>query len=118
MINGMRSTLPAAGAIVVLAALAACSGPPERLSIEDRTITVVNDSGEAWNGVEIWVNDHYRVTRGTIAAGERFIVPLETFVAGFGQRFDAAQHVSGIELTATDASGDPVRLTWGEGRRR
>ena len=116
MINGMRSALPAAAAIV---ALAACSGPPERLSIADRTVTVFNDSGEAWNGVEIWVNDHYRVTRGTIAAGERFIVPLETFVAGFGQRFDAAaQHVRGIEVTATDASGDPVRLTWGSRRRR
>ena len=111
----MRSTLPAAAAIL---ALAACSGPPERLSIEDRTITVYNDSGEAWNGVEIWVNDHYRVTRAAIASGERFIVPVETFTAGFGQRFDPAQAVGGIEVTATDASGDPVRLTWGTGRRR
>jgi hypothetical protein len=118
----MRSALPAAAALVALAVVvacsAACSGPPERLSIADRTITVYNDSGEAWNGVEIWVNDHYRVTRDSIATGERFIVPLETFVAGFGRRFDPAQHVGGIEVTATDASGDPVRLTWGNGRRQ
>lgn len=113
----MRSPLPAA-ALVALAALAACGAPPERLSLEDRTITVFNDSGEAWNGVEIWVNDHYRVTRDAIAAGERFVVPVETLVAGFGQRFDPTRPVSGIEVTATDASGDPVRLTWGEGRRR
>ncbi len=117
----MWSTLPAKAAAVLLAAVlassAACGGPPERLSIEDKRITVFNDSGEAWNGVEIWVNDHYRVTRSTIAGGERFIVPLETFVAGFGQRFDATQPVRGIEVNATDASGDPVRLTWGEERR-
>jgi hypothetical protein len=112
--NGMRSRLAA----LALATLAACAGPPERLSIADGTITLYNDSGEAWRDVEIWVNDHFRVTRGAIAPGERFAAPLETFVAAFGQRFDPAQHVSGIEVTATDASGDPVRLVWGRGRRR
>jgi hypothetical protein len=97
---------------------AACSTPPERLTIERRTITVFNDSNEAWKAIEIWVNDHYRVTRETIAPGERFAVPLESFVAGFGQRFRREQQVSGIEVTGTDASGDPVRLVWGSGRRR
>jgi hypothetical protein len=109
---------------VVLAAVtcgvltSACSSPPERLIIEGRTITVFNDSGETWKGVEIWVNDHYRVTRDTIEAGERFGVPLEMFVAGFGQRFPASQRVNGIEVTATDESGDPITLVWGSGRRR
>jgi hypothetical protein len=79
---------------------------------------VYNDSGEAWRGVEIWVNDHFRITRESIEPGERFVAPLETFTAGFGQRFDPAQHVSGIEVTATDAAGNPVRLVWGNGRRR
>ena len=97
---------------------AGCTTPPERLTLEGRAITVFNDSGEPWKGVEIWVNDHYRVTRDMIAAGERFVVPLESFVAGFGQRFTRNQHVSGIEVTATDGSGDPVRLVWGQGRRR
>jgi len=96
----------------------ACSTPPERLKIEGRTITVFNDSGDPWKGVEVWVNDHYRVTRDTIAPGERFVVPLEVFVAGFGQRFPRNQQVTGIEVTAHDASGDPVRLVWGAGRRR
>ena len=49
---------------------------------------------------------------------ELYAGPLETFVAGFGQRFDATQPVRGIEVNATDASGDAVRLTWGEERRR
>jgi hypothetical protein len=114
----MRSKTAIAVACAICATLSACSTPPERLTLEGRTITVFNDSGEAWKSVEIWVNDHYRVTREMIAADERFVVPLESFVAGFGQRFTRTQHVSGIEVTATDASGDPVRLVWGSGRRR
>ena len=116
----MRSKASIVAAACVMTALlaAACSTPPERLTIEGRTIRVFNDSGEAWKSVEIWVNDHYRVTRDTIVPGERFAVPLDTFVAGFGQRFRREQHVSGIEVTATDASGDAVRLVWGTGRRR
>ena len=105
-------------ALVSAALSGACSSPPERLSLEGRMITVFNDEREAWKGVEIWVNDHYRVTRDAIAPRVRYVVPLETFVAGFGQRFQRNQHVSGIEVTATDASGDPVRMTWGTGRRR
>lgn len=97
---------------------AACAAPPERLQLEDRAITVYNDSREEWRSVEIWVNDHYRVTRDAIAPGERFTAPLETFVAGFGQRFDPVRPVRGVEVTAVDRSGEPVRLVWGEGRRR
>jgi hypothetical protein len=114
----MRSTLVLALAAFAIAAAGACSTPPERLTLEGRTITVFNDSREAWKSVEIWVNDHYRVTRDTMAPNERFVVPLETFVAGFGQRFTGNQRVSGIEVTATDESGDPVRIVWGTGRRR
>ena len=105
-------------AVAITAFSAACSTPPERLALEGRTITLFNDSRETWKGVEIWVNDHYRVTRDAMAPNERFVVPLESFVAGFGQRFTRNQHVSGIEVTATDASGDAVRLVWGNGRRR
>jgi hypothetical protein len=111
----MRSKLVC---LVLLFAASACSPRPERLTLEGRRITLYNDSGEAWKAIEIWVNDHYRVTRDTIAAEERFVVPLESFVAGFGQRFARNQQVTGIEVTATDQSGDPVRLTWGNGRRR
>jgi hypothetical protein len=115
----MRSKLACTRVCVLTASLAAaCSTPPERLTLAGRTITIFNDSAEAWKAVEIWVNDHYRVTRDTIVPGERFAVPLESFVAGFGQRFRRDQHVTGIEVTATDASGQPVRLVWGTGRRR
>ena len=116
----MRSKIAIVPAACVMTAVlaAACSTPPERLTLEGRTITVFNDSGEAWKAVEIWINDHYRVRRDTIVPGERFAVPLDSFVAGFGQRFRREQHVTGIEVTATDASGDAVRLVWGAGRRK
>jgi len=65
------------------------------------------------------VNDHYRVTAATLAARGRLVVPLSSFVAGFGQRFDRARAaVHGVEVTAKTAGGEPVRLTWGRGRRR
>lgn len=111
----MRSKLMLAG---VLAIAGACSNPREQLTVEGRSVKVFNDSREAWNGVEIWVNDHYRVTRERIVPDEQFVVPLESFVAGFGQRFPRDQRVNGIEVTATDESGDLVRLVFGSGRRR
>jgi hypothetical protein len=104
--------------ILVLLAAAACAPRPERLTIEGRTITVYNDSGERWNAVEVWVNDHYRATRDTLAPGERFVMPVDRLQAGFGRRFGANERITGIEVQATDAGGDPVRLTWGNGRRR
>jgi hypothetical protein len=114
----MRSKRVVGLAALLAAGVAACSERPEQLDLEGRTITVFNDSGEAWNGVEVWVNDHYRVTRPTIAPGEKFTVQVESFVAGFGQRFPANQMVNGIEVTATDESGDPIKLVRGTGRRR
>jgi len=115
----MRSKLTVALAALAGAVLAgSCSTPPDRLTLDGRILTVFNDSGEAWKGVEIWVNNHYRVTREAIAANERFQVPLDSFAAGFGQRFPTNQAVAGIEVTATDESGDPVRLVYGSGRRR
>ena len=98
--------------------LLGCSTPPERLALEGRAVVVFNDSDGAWTHVEIWVNDHFRVTRESIAPGERFVAPLETFVAGFGQRFPRDRRVDGIEVTAAAADGDRVRLTWGQGRRQ
>jgi hypothetical protein len=110
----MRSKL----LLVVVLLAAACSPRPERLTIEGRTVTVYNDSGEAWKAVEVWVNDHYRASRDTIAAGERVDIPVDRLMAGFGRRFGADEQITGIEVQATDESGDPVRLTWGTGRRR
>jgi hypothetical protein len=109
-----------AGLLAVGALAAGCSSdPPHPVRVDGQTVIVENRSPEAWEHVEIWLNDHYRVTRSRMPAGERFDVPLNTFVAGFGQRFvPGRQVVKGIEVTATASSGQAVRLVWGDGRRR
>ena len=81
--------LRAAAALAALAVIAGCSTPPqEPLKLEGNVLTVDNRSPQDWNGVEIWLNTFYRVTTSSIPAGGRFQVPLDAFVAGFGQRFD------------------------------
>jgi hypothetical protein len=128
MYHGSVKTGPTTGIRLVLAGpllsaalmLQSCSGePPKAIIVDARAITVVNHSQESWENVEIWLNDHYRVTRPRMRAGERFGVPLNAFVAGFGQRFvPGRQVVRGVEVTATTAKGQAVRLVFGEGRRR
>ncbi len=106
------------GSLALLAATCSTDRPAD-IVLEGQTLTVVNHSAEAWDNVEIWLNDHYRVTRSRMAPGERFGVPLDTFVEGFGRRFSPGrQVVQGVEVSATSASGQAVRLVWGEGRRR
>ncbi|MCX6543048.1 MAG: hypothetical protein NTV05_01390 [Acidobacteria bacterium] len=82
-------------------------------------MTVQNSTAEEWLGVEVWLNYHYRVTRSSMPPGERFGIPLNVFVAGFGQRFDARrQVVQTIQVKAMTASGAPVDLMFGSGPRR
>ena len=97
--------------------LSACSSdPPPAITVTAQAITVENQSPEPWDNVEIWLNDHYRVTRSRMVAGERFGVPLNAFVAGFGQRFvPVRQVVKGIEVTAT--TGKRADRPAGVGRR-
>jgi hypothetical protein len=92
---------------------------PLLVSSAERRITVTNTSDEEWRDIEVWVNHHYRAVAASLGPKGRMTAPLGSFVAGFGQRFDPAkQTVVGVEVTATTASGKPVKLTWGEGRKR
>jgi hypothetical protein len=82
-------------------------------------IVIENQTRDDWVDVEVWVNDHFRGTLSRLPAGGRTSAPLNNFVAAFGQKFDRArQSVFGVEVTARTASGKPVRLVWGSGRRR
>ena len=50
-----------------------------------------------------------------LAAGGRLEAPLASFVTGLGQRFNTArEHISRVEVRATDAAGNPVALDWDE----
>ena len=118
--RGRFSTCICAAAVVAALAGSACRRPPpEPITFQERAIVIENQTAEEWQNVEVWVNDHYRVTKSKMAPGERFAIPLNAFVAGFGQRFDQVrQPLRGVEVTASAPGGRPVKLVWGTGRRR
>ena len=101
-------------AVAIAAAAAGCSTkrPEEPLKLEGNLLTVDNRSSKAWTAVEIWLNTHYRVTTNSIPAGGRFQVPLDAFVAGFGQRFNfKRQQIVDLRLAAKLPDGTPLELT-------
>jgi hypothetical protein len=84
---------------------------PDPLQLDRNRLTVDNRSSSDWNNVEIWLNTQYRVTTSSIPAHSRFQVPLDTFVAGFGQRFDFRRaQVVDLRLTAKLPDGTPLQL--------
>jgi hypothetical protein len=105
---------PAVALVVTLAvavgASAGCYRPvDEPLKLERNMLTVDNRSREDWTRVEIWLNTYYRITTPSVRAGSRFQAPLDTFVAGFGQRFDFRRaQVRDLRLTATLSDGKPL----------
>ncbi len=119
---GLRRYLAVGAMLAISAGLgsAGCgSAPPEPIAFEGRAVVVTNLTADEWQNVEVWLNDHYRVTKSRMPPGERFSIPLSAFVAGFGQRFDPArQPFRGIEVSASAPGGRAVKLVWGTGRRR
>ena len=108
--------LPVVGALasvvaVVAIAVSCRQVADEPLKLERNIITVDNRSTQDWKRVEIWINTYYRVTTPAVPAGSRFQAPLDTFVAGFGQRFDWRRaQIRDLTLTATLADGKPFEL--------
>jgi hypothetical protein len=100
-------------AVAIASAAAGCSTrrPEEPLKLEGNLLTVDNRSSKDWTAVEIWLNTHYRVTTNSIPAGGRFQVPLDAFVAGFGQRFNfKRQQIVDLRLAAKLPDGTPLEL--------
>jgi hypothetical protein len=104
-------------ALVVAAAFAAavgaaCSKPKvEPLQLDRGILTVSNTTPDTWTNVEIWVNQQFRVTVPSIAANSRFQVPLNSFVEGFGRRFDFSRmQIRDLRLMAKTSGGAPVEL--------
>ena len=92
--------------------MAGCSKPPvEPLKLDGNILTVANQSSREWTGVEVWLNTYYRVTAASIPAGGRVQMPLDTFVAGFGQRFDFHRmQITDLRLTAKLPDGTKLEL--------
>src|SRR5215831_3112274 len=108
---GLRAVLIALIATIVAAA--GCSTPPpEPLKLERNILTVDNRSSQDWTNVEIALNYYYRIRTSKVPAGSRFTTTLDTFVAGFGQRFDWRKaQIRDLKLTATLPDGKPLELT-------
>ncbi len=98
-------------AIAALAAAACSKAPADPIALDRNFVTVDNRTSQAWTGVEIWVNMYYRVTAESIPPGGRFQAPLDTFVSGFGQRFDFRRmQIRDLRLTARLPDGKPLEL--------
>ncbi|HMF93031.1 MAG TPA: hypothetical protein VKE96_01995 [Vicinamibacterales bacterium] len=102
--------------LLIVLALVLVSGAcrtiePDPITLERNLLTVDNHSSQDWKGVEIWVNTYYRVTKDVVPAKSRFQAPLDTFVAGYGQRFDYRRAmIKDLRLTATLPDGQPFEL--------
>ena len=91
---------------------AACSSPaPEVLRLDHGRLTVDNRSDEEWRSVEIWVNNYYRAIVPVIAARGIFQVQLDSFISGYGQRFDYRRaQVTDLRLSASRPSGERLEV--------
>ena len=103
--------LPAAVLLALVSTVRCTQVPQEPLQIERGMLTVDNRTSHEWLKVEVWVNQYFRVTAPALAAGGRLQVPLNAFVSGYAQRFDAKRlAVRDVRVTATQPDGTPVRL--------
>jgi hypothetical protein len=101
------------GAAAAAAALCACSPRRDPIVLDEGTLVVENQSSRDWRNVVVTVNDHFRGGTPSLAAGARMTAPLTQFQTAFGQRYSRqTQSVYKVEVTATDASGAPVKLLW------
>lgn len=96
----------------------ACGSRPEPIEVAENIVTVHNQTSRDWRNVVITVNDHFRGGAPALAAHGRINAPLSQFRTGFGQRYDLGRHVFKVEVTATDSSGQPVRLEYGGDQRK
>jgi hypothetical protein len=86
--------------------------PMEPLKLDGNMLTVDNRSTSDWSSVEIWLNRNHSVRTPSIPAGGRLQVPLDAFVAGFGQRFNYRRtQITDLRLKATLPDGTPLELT-------
>lgn len=112
-----RSSLAALALALPLFA-AACSQKRDPITITEGTVNVENQTSREWRNVMVTVNDHFRGGAPRLASGGRLTAPLSQFQTAFGQRFNTdRQSVFKVEVTATDDSGEPVKLQWGNSRR-
>ena len=104
--------------IVPLAAvllLAGCQSELPPIRQRGAWLVVENQTKSPWTNVSVTLNAYYRGVSPALSAGGRLEAPLANFVTGLGQRFNTSrEHISRVEVRATDAAGKPVVLDWDE----
>ena len=101
--------------LAVVTLLAGCRAELPPIRQNGAWLVVENQTASPWANVSVTVNAYYRGVSPKLSAGGRLEAPLASFVTGLGQRFNTArEHVSRVEVRATDASGNPVVLDWDE----
>ena len=101
------------GLLVLVLALASCRNTPpiEPLELDRNMLTVNNRSTQDWQAVEIRLNRNHTVRIPSLAAGGRLQVPLDAFVAGFGQRFDYRRtQITDLRLNGKLPDGTPLEI--------
>jgi hypothetical protein len=104
-----------ASALIAAATGSACAARTiDPLALDGNRLTVTNLTESDWTGVEIWLNRYFRVTVPSIPAGGRVDTTLDSFVSGYGQRFDFTRmQVTDLRLTARLPDGAPLTLEKG-----
>jgi len=109
--SALPTTLQLFVVAVALASGACRTIERDPITLERNLLTIDNRTSDDWSHVEIWLNTYYRVTTRSVPARTRFQAPLDTFVAGFGQRFDYRRaQIKDLRLTATLPDGKPLEL--------
>ena len=104
------------GCAIVCAVLAAgCRAELPPIRQHGSWLVIENQTRSPWKDVKVTLNSYYGGTAPTLAPGGRLEAPLAGFTTGLGQRFNTArEHISRVEVRATDAWGKPVLLEWDE----
>jgi hypothetical protein len=108
----LRRLFPATVALVAAIVSAACyKAPEEPIKLEGNLVTVSNVSRDEWTHVEIWINQQFRMITPSIPPGKRFQATLDTFVTGFGHRFNFKRmQVTDVRLMAKLPDGKPIEV--------
>jgi hypothetical protein len=111
--RALRFGAVSAGLLLTMAA-AACSSPKiEPLVLQGNMLTVSNTTDEPWSDVAIWANRYFRAIVPSIPAHSRADLTLDSFVSGYGQRFDRHRiQLTDLKLTAKGPDGKAVELTY------
>src|SRR4029453_18762442 len=113
---GAKAAKGAKGAIVaLLLCTAGCHAELPPIRQRGAWLVIENQTASPWKDVSVTLNAYYRGVSPALAAGGRLEAPLAGFVTGLGQRYDTSrEHISRVEVRATDAAGNPVALDWDE----